>query len=68
MKEIHAYRNEDGTYKLEIIADYIKNGELMEAHIIYESIEIKSNDFMLSPSGEIFTFVMNKENNYDKQL
>lgn len=61
MKEIHAYLNEDGTYKLVIIADCIKNGEPIEAQIIYESVEIKSNDFIMSTSGEIFTFVMNKE-------
>ena len=61
MKEIHAYRNEDGTYRVEIIADCDRNGELIEAHIIYEHTKIKSNDFVLSPCGEIFTFVMNKE-------
>ena len=31
MKEIHAYRNEDGTYRVEGIACVIDNGEIKEA-------------------------------------
>ena len=35
MKEIHAYRNEDGTYRLECIADTKIDGELREVQVVY---------------------------------
>ena len=55
MKEIHAYKNADGTYKLELIGDFYDDGEMFEAHIVYERAKIESKDFMLKPFGELFT-------------
>ena len=48
MKEVHAYRNEDGTYKLEIVGEYCVNGELFEARVIYEKAKINSDGLTFS--------------------
>ncbi len=55
MKELHAYRNEDGTYKLEIVGECYDKGELIEAHVIYESVEINSTSLTFDLSLEITT-------------
>lgn len=49
MKEIHAYRNEDGTYKLEIVVDCEQNDELFEARIVYPRVSIESDNVIINP-------------------
>ena len=66
MKEIHAYRNEDGTYKLELIGDYYDNGELLEAHIVYKRVQIESRDFTLKSFGELFHVTIEDGDEYVK--
>lgn len=53
MKELHAYRNEDGTYKLDIVADYYDKGEWNEVHVIYECVDIKNNGLTFDLNLEI---------------
>lgn len=64
MKEIHAYRNEDGTYKLEIVAECDNNGERFEAHIVYPRTKIESRDFVLKPFGELFAVTIEDGEKY----
>ena len=64
VKEIHAYRNEDGTYKLELIGECYDNGELFDAHIIYGRVMIKSDDFMIKPFGELFALTIEDGDDY----
>lgn len=64
MKEIHAYRNEDGAYKLEIIGEYYDKGELLEAHVIYERVKLEPKDFVLKPFGELFAVTIEDGDEY----
>ena len=66
MKEIHAYRNEDGTYKLEVVGEYYGKGELMEFHVIYERAKIESKDFVLKSHGELFSIEVEDGDEYVK--
>lgn len=55
LREFHAHRNEDGTYKLEVVVEYYdKKSDLMEAHIVYPRTKIESKDFVLKSTGELF--------------
>ena len=56
MKEMHAYRNDDGTYTLEVIAEILKNDELEEVKIVYPSVDVTSDEMFLKPTGELFRF------------
>ena len=58
MKEIHAYNNNDGTYRLECIADTNINGEPMEAKIIYERAKLTIDALANSSSSTICTLVV----------
>ena len=62
MKEIHAYRNEDGTYRVETDGCVMDNGELKE--IIYNIPRAKMTVEPLVEicSGEIYSITV-KENN-----
>lgn len=64
MKEIHAYRNEDGTYKLEVVIEFLDKGELVEARVIYERTKIESKDFMIKPMGELFAVTIEDGDKY----
>lgn len=64
MKEFHAYRNEDGTYKLEIIGEYYDKGELLEAHVIYERVKLESKDFVMKSRGELFSITVDDGDEY----
>ena len=64
MKEIHAYRNEDGTYKLEVVIEFLDKGELVEAHVVYEHAKIESKDFMIKPCGELFEVAIEDGDKY----
>lgn len=66
MKEMHAYRNEDGTYKLEIVGEYYNKGELMEAHVIYERVKLESKDLVMRSRGEIFSITVDNGDDYVK--
>ena len=54
MKEFHAYKNDDGTYKLEVIADYYEHNELKEAHVIFPRVNVVSDSLYLKPNGDLF--------------
>ena len=58
MKEMHAYRNEDGTYKLELVGEYYDKGELVEAHVIYERVKFESKDLVMRSRGELFSITV----------
>lgn len=58
MKEIHAYRNEDGTYRLECIADTNINGELMEAKVVYERARLNIDPLVGLSSGTICELIV----------
>ena len=65
MKEMHAYRNDDGTYKLELVGEYYDNkGELMEAHVIYERVKCESKDFVMKSRGELFSITVEDGDDY----
>ena len=64
MKEIRAYKNEDGTYKLEVVVEYYDKGELMEAHVIYPRVKIESKDFVLKSHGELFSLTIEDGDDY----
>jgi hypothetical protein len=64
MKEIHAYRNEDGTYKLEVVVELLDKGEPVEARVIYEHTKIELKDFMIKPMGELFEVTIEDGDKY----
>lgn len=64
MKEIHAYRNEDGTYKLEVVVELLDKGEPVEARVIYEHTKIETKDFMIKPMGELFEVTIEDGDKY----
>ena len=64
MKEIHAYKNEDGTYKLEVVVELLDKGEPVEARVIYEHTKIESKDFMIKPMGELFAVTIEDGEKY----
>jgi hypothetical protein len=64
MKEIHAYRNEDGTYKLEVVMECIDKGDPLEARIIYPRTKIEPKDFILKPFGELFAVTVEDGDGY----
>lgn len=63
MKEIHAYLNDDGTYRLECIADAYIDGELMEAKIMYERAKLIIDALPGSSSNTICEFIYEEEDN-----
>jgi hypothetical protein len=64
MKEIHAYRNADGTYKLELVGECYDKGELVEVHVVYERVKIKSKDFVMKSRGELFSITVDDGDDY----
>lgn len=61
MKEIHAYDNGDGTYRLECIADTHIDGELVEAKVIYERAKLTIDALPSLSSGTICEIVMEED-------
>lgn len=64
MKEIHAYKNDDGTYKLEIVVEYYDKGKLMEARVIYERAKLNAEDFVMRSRGKLFSMTINDGDDY----
>jgi len=62
MKEIHAYLNDDGTYRLECIADTHIGGELMEAKIIYERVTLTIGALTSPTSNTICELIIEEDN------
>ena len=58
MREFHAYRNEDGTYELEVIGEFYEGQELKEAHIVWPKVSIVSDSLVIKASGDLFTVVI----------
>lgn len=63
MREIHAYQNKDGTYRLECIADTYIDGELMEAKIIYERAKLTIDALTGSSSNTICEIIYEENEN-----
>ena len=63
MKEIHAYKNDDDTYRLECIADTHIDGELMESKIIYERATLTIGALAGSSSDTICELVVEEDDN-----
>lgn len=63
MKEIHAYKNEDGTYRVECITDTNIDGELMEAKIIYERATLTIGALTGSSSNTICELIVEDDDN-----
>lgn len=63
MKEIHAYRNEDGTYRLECIAETYIGGELMEAKVVYGRAKLTIDALTSHSSGTICELVVEEDDN-----
>ncbi len=61
MKEIHAYINEDGTYRVEGIGYVTDNGELKEVAVKISRAKIAVEALVEKSSGEIFS-IEAKEN------
>lgn len=61
MKEIHAYDNGDGTYRLEMITDTYVNNELMSAKVIYERAKLTIDALPNLSSGTICEIVMEED-------
>ncbi len=55
MKEIHAYRNEDGTYRVEGIAYTMYDGELREVLIKIPRATIDYKPFTQEEDGTLYT-------------
>lgn len=64
MKEIHAYRNDDGTYKLEFVVEYYDNGELMDARVIYNRVKLESKDPVLRSRAQLFSITIDDGDDY----
>lgn len=71
MKEIHAYLNEDGTYRVEIIGEVKHNivatdgyysKETIESKTIVPRAKIQIDALIDHDSGEIFSIELNEEN------
>ena len=61
MKEIHAYLNDDDTYRIEGIGQAYDNGELVDVTIKAARAKI-SVDVLVEPSsGELYTVIVQEE-------
>lgn len=58
MREFHAYRNEDGTYELEVIGEFYKDNELKEAHVVWPKVKVVSDSLVMKANGDLFTVVI----------
>ena len=63
IKEIHAYKNNDGTYHLECIADTYVDGELMEVKVIYERANLTIDALANPLLGTICELVVEENEN-----
>lgn len=62
MKEIHAYKNDDGTYRIEAICRTCCEGKMVDVHMKAARAKI-SVDYLVEPSSEELYTVTIKENN-----
>ena len=66
MKEIHAYRNEDGTYRVEGIGCAMDNGASKDVTVRIPRAKIDVEALVSKGSGEIY-LVEVKENNNERK-
>lgn len=64
MKEIHAYRNNDGTYKLSMIAEAIIDGQLTAVNITVARAQVDLT-YLTEPSTSTMMSITLKENHYE---
>ncbi len=61
MREIHAYINEDGTYRVDGIGSAMENGELKEVVVQIPRANVTVDALIKEDTGEIFSITV-KEN------
>lgn len=61
MIEIHAYRNDDGTYRIEGISSTMENGELKDVVVRMPRANVTVDVLTQRDAGEIFSIEV-KEN------
>ena len=62
MKEIHAYKNDDGTYRLEGIGETYYNGKLIDVVIKAVRAKISVEALAVPDSAELYTATIKEEN------
>lgn len=62
MKEIHAYNNNDGTYRLEGIGQAYENCELVDVYFKAARAKISVEVLAEPSSGELYTVTVEEEN------
>lgn len=62
MKEFHAYKNDDGTYKVEDIAETHYHGELIDVTIKIARAKISIESLVVPDSAELYTTTIYEEN------
>lgn len=62
MKEIHAYRNDDGTYRFEGIGETYDNGKLVNVIIKAARAKISVEALAVPDSAELYTATIKEEN------
>lgn len=63
MKEIHAYRNKDGTYRVEGIGYAMDNGVSKEVAVIIPHAKIDVEALVTADSNEIYSIEVKENNN-----
>lgn len=63
MKEIHAYINEDGTYRVEGVGYATDNGELREVAVIIPRAKIDIEALAAQDSGKIYSIEVKESSN-----
>ena len=61
MKEIHAYKNKDGTYRIKGIGEYHDGYKLQDVVINVERAQIDMTFFATQGSDEICTITLGEE-------
>ena len=61
MKEIHAYKNDDGTYRIEGVGQAYDNGEIRD--VVFKAVRAKINiDVLVEPSSrELYTVMVEED-------
>lgn len=68
MKEIHAYKNEDGTYRIEGVSAMTDHGELKDVIIQIPRADLNINVLKSDNSKELFTLTVKENNNETRRI
>ena len=61
MKEIHAYRNKDGTYRVEAIGEVLDGNGVRDVVVKAACAKISIDVLMVPDSGELYTVIMEED-------